>query len=466
MHRPAHRWLGLVAVSLGVALIVVDLTIVNVILAPVIEDLALSSAQAQWVQESYAIVFAALLLLTGRLADLHGARRVFGFGLAVFAATSLAVALAPTGELVIAARFLQGVGGALILPASLSLVNTAFPGPDRAKAFAVWGSTIGAAAALGPLLGGWLAGFSWRWAFGINLPLAALIALVAFAYLPATPRRSGRIGFTGAVLSAAGLGLIAFALIEGRSHGWLLITEPWLWSAGPSPALVALVLAALLLTVFLRGQAKLGDAALLDVRLFTIPSFRNGNAITLLVGIGEFGLLAVLPLWLQLTLGYTPLEAAWALAALALGSFAASGASFSMKSSPLTQVRLGLALEIGGLAALGLLASPETSWWPIVLALLGYGVGVGFATAQVTNVVLAEIPPERAGQSSGIQSVTRELGSALGIAVITTVFFSASGSLTGGQAMTDALAFAAYLCAALLAIALLTTTSLRTKTNA
>ncbi|MFD6453778.1 MFS transporter, partial [Nocardia sp. NPDC060220] len=172
---PLRLWLGLIAVSLGVALIVVDLTIVNVILAPIVEDLAITSIQAQWIQESYAIVFAALLLVAGRLSDLYGARRLFLIGLVVFGATSLLAALAPSGGLLIAARFLQGVGGAMILPTSLALVNAAFTGKARGQAFAIWGSTIGAAAALGPLLGGWLAGFSWRWAFGINIPAVALI---------------------------------------------------------------------------------------------------------------------------------------------------------------------------------------------------------------------------------------------------------------------------------------------------
>ncbi|RBO89354.1 MFS transporter [Nocardia puris] len=171
----ARRWLGLIAISLGVALIVVDLTIVNVIVAPIIDDLGITSLEAQWVQESYAIVFAALLPLTGRLADLYGARRLFVIGLVVFGATSLLAALAPSGGFLIGARFLQGIGGAMVLPTSLALVNAGFSGQERGRAFAVWGSTIGAAAAVGPLLGGWLADLSWRWAFGINIPLVLVI---------------------------------------------------------------------------------------------------------------------------------------------------------------------------------------------------------------------------------------------------------------------------------------------------
>jgi len=427
-----------------VALIVVDTTIVNVIIPSVIEDLGVDSAQAQWIQESYAIVVAALLLLVGRLADLLGARRILLAGIVVFGATSMLAGLAPTGGLLVLARFLQGVGAAMIVPTSLSLLNATFTGRARGQAFAVWGSTIGAASALGPLLGGWLAEHtSWRWAFGINVPLTVLIFLGALAFLVPSPKTRGRIDTIGAVLSVLGLGLLAFGLVEGRTLGWLGTVEPlrifgFTWAAGPSPVLVALVLAALALLGFARRQTALirsGDAtrALVDTRLFSVPSFRNGNIATLIIGLGEFGIIAVLPLWLQFTLGYSALQAGLALVPLAIGSFLASSASFGMTArfTPLGLVRLGLILEIAGLAGLALIATTDSPWWPIALALLLYGVGVGFATAQVTNVVLADVPGQSAGQGSGIQSAARQLGSALGIAVLTTAFFSTLSSRLG-----------------------------------
>jgi EmrB/QacA subfamily drug resistance transporter len=432
----ARRWLGLIALSLGVGLIVVDATIVNVIVPSLVEDLGVTSLQTQWVLESYAIVFAALLLVTGRLTDLLGARRLFLAGVVVFAVTSVLAGLAPGGGTLVAARFLQGIGGAMILPASLALVNATFTGRERAQAFAIWGSTIGAAAALGPLLGGALAEVSWRWAFGINVPLGALVFAGVAAFLAPSPRTSGRVDITGAVLSVLGLGLLAFALIEGRTYGWLVSTRPLniaglSWDGGPSPVLVALLVAVLVLTAFTRRQAALGREAtgtppLVDLRLFSIASFRNGNIATLFIGLGEFGIVAVLPLWLQFTLGYGALQAGLALVPLAVGSFLASGASAGMdgRMSALGMVRLGLALEIAGLACLGLIVTADVSWWPIALALLLYGVGVGFATAQVTNVVLVDVPAQSSGQGSGVQSAARQLGSALGIAVLTTAFYS------------------------------------------
>ncbi|MFD6273483.1 DHA2 family efflux MFS transporter permease subunit [Nocardia asteroides] len=432
-----RRWLGLIAIALGVALIVVDTTIVNVIIPSIIEDLATGSTEAQWIQESYAIVFAALLLVVGRIADIVGARRVFVAGVVVFGATSVLAGLAPGGGLLIVARFLQGAGAAMILPTSLALLNATFTGKARGQAFAVWGSTIGAAAALGPLLGGWLAEHvSWRWAFGINVPLAVLIVIGVLACIAPSPKVAGRLDVLGAILSVLGLGLLAFGLVEGRTYGWISTVHPlgiggFTWGAGPSPVLVALVLSVLALAGFVVRQVLLrrgpdADKALMDLSLFRLASFRNGNIATLIIGLGEFGIVAVLPLWLQFTLGYSAVQAGLALVPIAIGSFLASGASFGMagKASPLNMVRLGLALEVVGLAALAFFAATDSSWWAISLILCVYGIGVGFATAQVTNVVLAEIPENDNGQASGIQSAFRQLGSALGIAVLTTVFFT------------------------------------------
>lgn len=447
----ARRWIGLIAVALGVALIVVDTTIVNVITPSVIDDLNINSSQAQWIQESYAIVFAALLLLVGRIADLRGARTVFIGGVVVFGFTSLLAGLAPTGEILILARFLQGVGAAAILPTSLALLNHMFTGPARGQAFAVWGSTIGAATALGPVLGGWLSEHaSWRWAFGINIPLTIVILVIAVVFLTQPKKSQGRVDGFSAILSILGLGLLAFALVEGRVYGWVTSEKPFTifgatWDSGLSPAFVALVLSVLLLVAFVWRQVLTSRATsrhqpLMDVRLFSISSFRNGNVATLIIGLGEFGIIAVLPLWLQFTLDYTPLEAGATLVPIAVGSFVASGISFPLteKVSALALVRAGLILEVVGLAGLGLVAAfTDANWWFIAVVLFFYGIGVGFATSQVTNVVLADVPEGEGGQSSGIQSTFRQLGSALGIAALTTVFFSSLGSTLHGK-LTDA----------------------------
>lgn len=439
---PASKgaWMGLIAISLGVSLVVVDFTIVNVIIPPIVDDLQISSLDAQWIQESYAIALAALLLVMGRLCDVWGSRKLFLLGTIIFGAASIAAAFAPNADFLIASRLVQGIGGSLVMPASLALLNSTFQGPDRGKAFAIWGSTIGAAAAVGPLLGGWLGDISWRWAFGINIVVVALIIAGVLRYLDEAHRERTALDVLGAVLSVVGLGLLAFGLIEGRNYGWWESSR----DSGPlgisfgalSVVPVALAVALVAIGLFLARQVRLSRTRspepLMDTQLFSIKSFSTGNVATLIIGLAEFGILAVLPLWLQFTLGYSTLQTGLMIAVVAIGSFVSSGASFGMaqKTSPVRLVQIGLVLEALGLLCFGVLARDNSSWWVIAVGLFLYGTGVGFATAQVTNVVLADVPPWKAGQGSGIQSASRQLGSALGIAVLTTTFFSLLASST------------------------------------
>jgi EmrB/QacA subfamily drug resistance transporter len=442
---PRSRWLGLVAISLGVALIVVDSTIVNVAVPYIVRDLDLTSTEVQWVQESYTLVFAATLLVFGVLADRWGRRRMLITGTALFAVASVIAALAGTGPLLILTRVLQGVGGAMILPSSLSLINANFQGKERGLAFAVWGSTIGGMAALGPLLGGWLTtAYSWRWAFGINLPIGALIVAGALAYVAESRARStGRIDWFGAALVAVGFATLAFGLIEGREYGWWTTADrfevgTWRWPFDLSPIPVAFAIAIACLGGFVvRGLARMrrGRPTLIDFRLFGTASFRNGNLVAMLVSLGEFGIILSLPIWLQNVQGLTALQTGLVLLALAVGSFAASGlaATVGSRLAPLTVVRLGLVAEIVGVAAAGVAVQPDTGWGWLVPCLFVYGVGVGLATAQLTAVVLAELPVELSGEGSGIQSTARQIGSALGIAILGTVLFTTATNVLDGR---------------------------------
>jgi EmrB/QacA subfamily drug resistance transporter len=435
------RWLGLVVISLGVSLIIVDSTIVNVAIPSIIDDIGITSSQAQWVQEIYTLVFASLLLVTGRLADQYGRRLLFALGAVVFASSSVLAALAPTGETLIAARALQGVGGAMMLPTSLSLLNASFRGRERGIAFGIWGATIGGTAALGPLLGGWLTtSFSWRWAFGINIPLSLIVIIGLFLLVPeskeAHPRRG--IDWIGAILSAIGFGGLVFGLIEGRTYGWFRSVETltiggWSWPWSLSPVVVSFVAGGTALTLFVlveRARNRAGKVAMLDLRLFTIASFRNGNIAAAIVSLGEFGIIFALPLWLQNVVGYTAFQTGLVLLALASGSFLASGlgALLGRTRPPVFIVRLGIVLEIVGIASIGLFIRPESGWLAIAPPLFVYGIGVGFATAQLTGVVLADVPVERSGQASGTQSTARQVGSAFGIAILGTVLFSVLGT--------------------------------------
>ena len=437
----SKRWVGLVFISLGVALIIVDSTIVNVAIPSIINDIGITSTQAQWVQEIYTLVFAALLLVGGRLADQYGRRRLFLLGTVIFAGASVLAALAGDGTQLIAARAVQGLGGALMLPTSLSLLNANFRGRDRGVAFGIWGATIGGTAALGPLLGGWLTtSYSWRWAFGINIPLGLLVIAGLLLLVPESKDPSGQRGadWFGAVLSAIGFGGIVFGLIEGRTYGWLATTKPltigsWSWPWSVSPVPVAFVIGFAALSVFVaveRQRNRRGQVSMLDLNLFSIKSFRNGNIAAAIVSLGEFGILFSLPLWFQNVIGYTAFQTGLALLALAGGSFLASGltAPIGRKRGTIFIVRLGIVLEIIGIAGLAIFLRPDSTWLTTTPLLLVYGIGVGFATAQLTGVVLTDVPLNRSGEGSGIQSTSRQVGSALGIAILGTVLFATLGA--------------------------------------
>ncbi|WP_285115365.1 MFS transporter [Leifsonia sp. fls2-241-R2A-40a] len=433
------RWAGLVFISIAVALIIVDSTIVNVAIPSIVDELKIGSTGVQWVQESYTLVFAALLLVFGTLADRFGRRRMLLIGVAIFTVASIGAALAPTGAFLIGARLVQGVGGAMVLPTTLSIINATFRGKERAIAFAVWGSTIGGMTAVGPLLGGWLTtAFSWRWAFGINIPLGIIIVVGVLATVTESrdTRNAGGVDGVGALLSIVTSASLVFGLIEGRTYGWWLVdTRPqlgdWSWpfALSPVPIAFAIAIAGGILFV-LRGRARIraGKSTMLALDLFRIPSFRNGNVAATIVSLGEFGIILALPIWLQNVLGYSALDTGLILLALAIGSFLASGfaGAFGNRIPAVTIVRVGLVAEIVGVAGLGLVISASTPWGALIPFLFVYGFGVGLATAQLTGVVLKDVPVDQSGQGSGTTSTARQIGSALGIAVLGTVLFASA----------------------------------------
>ncbi|KQR38741.1 DHA2 family efflux MFS transporter permease subunit [Microbacterium sp. Leaf159] len=435
------RWVGLVFISIAVSLIIVDSTIVNVAIPAIVDDLGITSTEVQWVQEAYTLVFAALLLVFGSLADRFGRRRVMLIGVAVFAASSVLAALAPDGGMLILARLAQGVGGAMILPTTLSIINATFRGRERGIAFAVWGSTIGGMAAVGPLLGGWLTtAFSWRWAFGINIPLGIIIVVgVLLTVAESRSDRTSRIDVVGAILSVVTMGSLVFGLIEGRTYGWWLVDQrpqigDWKWPFDLSPIPFAFALAVVALIAFIAWgvhRERRGKSTLLALKLFSIPSFRNGNIAATVVSLGEFGIILALPLWLQFVLGFDALQTGLLLLALAGGSFVASGAAgaASGKVAPVWVVRAGLIAEIIGVAGVGFVIAPDASWVPLIPFLFVYGLGVGLATAQLTGVVLADVPVADSGAASGTQSTSRQLGAALGVAVLGTVLFTSTAGI-------------------------------------
>jgi len=440
-----RRWLGLGVVALGVAVIVVDITVVNVAMPVLMADLGLDFGDAEWVNAIYAAVFATFLITLGRVGDLMGRRRIFTSGLVVFAMASLLAARADSMTGLIGARALQGLGAAMILPATLAIVNEGFRGRERAIAFGLWGSMIAGMAAVGPLLGGWLAtSFTWRWVFLINVPVALALAIGA-TRLVHESRSSAVDGFDGPGFALASVGLFSLVLgiIEGPRYGWLVATGEfqigaWGWPFGLSIVPVALGVGVMALVRFVRlerSRLAAGSAVLFDLRLFRIVSFRHGNVLAAMVGLGEFGLIFVVPLYLQTAVDISAMGTGTLLLAMAAGGFVAGplAGHFAQRLGPRQVVSIGMGLE--SLAALGvaIVLSPDGVEPGLIAALFAYGVGVGLAGSQLASVILSEIPPDVSGQASGMQSTFRQVGAALGIAVLGTIFVTTMGEIAADR---------------------------------
>ena len=429
-------WWALLAVALGVSLIIMDATIVNVALPTVIEDLHLDATQAEWMNAIYSLVFASLLLTVGRVGDIYGRRRLFLIGMVIFIGASVLAGAAGGPNALILARLIQGLGAAMILPSTLSTLNAIFVGKERAIAFAVWGVTIGGMAALGPLVGGWLTTYySWRWAFWLNVPVGLIVlALILFAVPETRDEKSPRkLDLYGVALSTIGMAGIVFALIEGQNYGWGRQA-----SGAVSPVPIAMAIGLLFMGRFWvvqRKRQRAGKIVLVDLRLLDVRSFRYGSIAALIVALGEFGLLFTLPLLLQNALGFSALGTGWLIAALAIGTFFVSGMTpqLTHKYGGRAVVRLGLGTEAVAVAGLALTLSASISGWAVAGWLFLYGVGVGMATAQLTSVILAEIPVSESGQASGLQSTFRQLGSALGVAILGTLLITSLGRITASN---------------------------------
>lgn len=444
-HDP-HRWKALGVLAAGLALIVIDGSIVAVSLPTIIGELSLDLTDAQWVTTSYAVVLSALLLVAGRLGDRIGRRRLLVVGVGLFVLASVLAALAASGAALITARLLQGVGGALILPSTLSSVNATFRGRERAAAFGVWGAVMAGAAALGPLLGGWLtSSFSWPWIFLVNVPVGIAVIVGAVAWVRESRERHEIPGLDvlGAVLSAFALGLLVFGIIEATTLGWWREKAPLTVGgrdlhgpAGLSLSPLLLAVGALLLAAFVlweRRRALRGKAVLLDLTLFRLPAFAWGNLTAGAVAVGEFGLLFVLPLYLVDVQGLGTLEAGLVLAAMAGGAFLSGTLARHLAAAigaPGT-VLVGLGAEVLAVGALALALRPESPVLLIVGLLVPYGLGLGLASAQLTSTVLAPVPPEQSGQGSATQSTVRQLGTALGTAVAGALLAAGLAARTG-----------------------------------
>ena len=427
-----RQWLALVVLALGLAIIIIDGTIVNVILPSISRDFKANLGDLQWINSVYALAYAALIVTFGRIGDQFGRRLLFVMGVAVFVAGSVLCGAAPSIGTLIGARVLQGLGAAMTSPSTLSIISGTFTGRMRGVAFGVWGAVAGAAAALGPLLGGWLTtAASWRWAFYVNVPIGVIAIIGAWLLVDESKAEGKRatVDVLGILLISLGVGALVLALIQGQAYGWIFPRNgfalgSWAWPFRSfSLSLASFVVAAIGVAGFVLWEQRtqrVGVEPLFDFTLLRYRSFRFGLLTVAIVALGEFGVIFVLSLYLQGVLGYTALATGLTfLPFAALTLFVAPTAGLlSSRFGPKWVVTVGMLFEAVFIFVLSRVLSVDTHQGTIILIMLGYGVGVGLAIAQLTNIVLSEIPPDRLGAGSGANNTLRQVGAALGIAVI------------------------------------------------
>lgn len=447
-------WKALWVLALGLAMIVLDSSIVNVSIPAIINAIHIDMTTAQWVTALYSVILAALLLPAGRLGDMIGRKRIFQVGTVIFILGSSLAAAAHSGSWLLTARIIQGIGGAMVMPSTLSSVSASFRGVYRARAFGVWGAVMSGAAALGPFLGGlFTTTIGWRWIFLVNLPLGLVILVSSLSLVPETRSVSNQGNrpvsvwndWAGILLSALGSALVVFALIEGQTYGWLrpaqkLVLGPLVWpaSAPLSVVPVSFVLGLVLLAGFILvelARKRGGHIVILDLSLFSIATFRWGNLTAAIISAGQFSLIFILPLYLINACGLSALEAGSLLGIMALGALLSGGLArqVSARLGAGGTVQLGLVMEILGVVGSALVMRDTVPVWALLITLVIYGTGLGFASAQLTSLVLSGVPLDQSGQASATQSTIRQWGTALGAAISGSSLSAALGLVMPAQ---------------------------------
>lgn len=419
-----RRWLAAVVMITGALMDMIDVTIVNVALPSIRRDLHASATQLEWVVSGYMLAFAAALIIAGNFGDLFGRKRLFLSGAALFGVASLAAGLAGTGAELIAARVFQGAAAAAMAPQVLATFRVIFSGNERGKAFGIYGASLGFASAVGLVLGGVLTeanlfGWGWRSVFFVNLPVSVVALLAGLRCVPETRDHAARRpNLPGAVLLASSLVAIVYPLLEGRQLGW----PAWVWPlmAAGVAGLVALGL------IEARKQGR-KTAPLLRAGLFRIPAFAAGLGLQLAFFGGMQGFFLAFALWLQAGQHFSPLKAGLTAVAFSAGSFVLAPVAVPLAQRHGRRVLAsGALLMVAGIGGEAL-AAPHVgvngSPWPLVPGLVVAGMGLSLLVIPLVNVVLAAVPAEVAGGASGLFSTAQQLGGALGVALIGTVFF-------------------------------------------
>ncbi|HTX63205.1 MAG TPA: MFS transporter [Acidimicrobiales bacterium] len=416
--RARHPTVVLVVILLAQLMVVLDTTIVNVALPHIQRGLGFSTTGLSWVINAYILTFGGLLLLGARAGDLAGRRRVFLAGVALFTLSSLAGGMAVDSSMLLATRALQGIGAAFAAPSALSLLTTRFPeGPARLRAIALYATVSAAGASIGLVAGGLLTELvSWRWVMFVNVPIGAAVWLVGRMALEETPTRHGRLDLIGAVTSTAGMGGIVLGLVEAGGAGW---TDP--------VSLSAFALGVVMLALFVHNEAR-AEEPILPLRLFAHATRTTANVARGLVYAGFYGMFFFLSQYLQDVRGFSPVSAGLAFLPIPLSVFAGSQLTSRVLVKVVPEKALmlagGLTVAVGmGLATM---LQPHTSYGEILVWLVLLGAGSGVSMVSLMSASLTEVVPSDAGAASGLVNVSQQLGAAVGLAVLVTLF----GALT------------------------------------
>jgi EmrB/QacA subfamily drug resistance transporter len=409
--RPVRAWTAVVVLSVSLLMIGLDNTILNVTLPTLQAALDADAAQLQWTVDAYLLVFAGLLLAAGNLGDRWGRRRALQAGIVIFGAGSLLAALSSTADALIASRAVMGVGGALIMPSTLSIITNIFSGPRRAKAIAVWTAVAGLGIALGPVTGGWLLEhFWWGSIFLVNVPIAGLALLAgAFAVPESRDPAAGRPDPLGVLLSIAGLLALVYGVIEAPTTGWTGMRTVSAFAA-----------AAVLLAGFVAWELHTKHP-MLQLRLFRNRRFSAASTAIALAFLALFGALFFLTQYLQLVLGYTALQAGARTVPVAAGLItgAALSAALTARLGTKLTVTAGMLLAAAGLAVLTQV-TVGSGYAPVLAALLLAGTGIGVAMAPATDSVMGALPLAKASVGSAMNDTARLVGGAFGVAILGT----------------------------------------------
>ncbi|WNE97847.1 MFS transporter [Streptomyces luomodiensis] len=443
LSAPAGRWLVFTTV-LGSAMALLDSTVVNVALPRIGLDLGADLPVLQWTVNAYMLTLAGLILLGGALGDRFGRRRVFVTGVVWFALASLACGLAPNAGVLIAARALQGIGGALLTPGSLALIQSVIHPDDRARAIGLWSGFGGVGAAIGPFLGGWLVdGPGWRWVFFLNVPLAAVCAPVALRHVPETsdPQARGRFDVLGAVLGAAALGLVTYALIAAPQKG-------------VSPAVVVPAVAGLALGAAFVAVERRRPEPMLPLSIFSSRQFSAVNAVTLCVYAAFSGFFFLSVLDLQVVVGYSALAAGTALlptTALMLVLSARSG-ELGARIGPRVPLTVGPLLCAVGMLLMTRAGAGAVYWRDILPALVVLGMGMVVLVAPLTATVLASVDVGRAGLASGINNAAARAAGLVSVAALPLLAGMGPEAYRSPDAFADTFRRAMPICAGVLVL--------------